>query len=68
MIKFPPLCIRGKPHVTPYLQYNWYQCRVAAVKRLPVLHYSVVYIFGSFVIAELIPDFLKIYMSVSTEA
>ena len=30
---------------------------VAAVKRLHVLHYSVVYILWSFVIIELIPDF-----------
>ena len=38
-----------------------------AVKRLPVLHYSVVYIFQSFVISEAIPGFLKLYMKITDE-
>ena len=35
-----------------YLFYSWYSCIVAAVKRLPILHYSVVYIFWYFVITN----------------
>ena len=39
-------------------------CRVEAVKCLPVLHYSVVNIFWSFVITEPITGVLKVYMNV----
>ena len=51
-----------------YLHYNWCQCRVGAVKRLPVFHYSVVYIFWFFVITELTLGFLKIYVTGTDEA
>ena len=41
---------------------------MAAVKRLLVLHYCVVYILGSFVINDPIPALLNIYMRVNDEA
>ena len=42
--------------------------RVATVKRLPVLHFSRVYIFWSFEIIKPIPGILEIYISVSDVA
>ena len=42
-----------------YLHFSWWKGRVAVVKRLPVLHYCVVYMFLSFVITEPIPGFFE---------
>ena len=41
---------------------------VTRVKRLPALHYSVIYIFWSFVIIEPIPIFLKNDLMATDEA
>ena len=40
---------------------------LAVVKRLPVLHYSVIYLFWFFVITEHILGFLKNYIGVTNE-
>ena len=51
-----------------YLHCSWCKCRVAAIKRLPVLHYSVVYIFWYFCDHWAYPGILEKFMRITDEA
>ena len=48
------ITLKGHVLEAMHLHYSWCWCCVAAVKRIPVFHFSVLYIFLSFVIIELI--------------